>query len=454
MALLNYGLTYQQAVNQNFLGYNVEDNSQYLKLLFTSDGHIISHHKDYLPTFDPNITNHRGLLTASLLTSSKDDISSSSTKIVTSNAIWDYLDTTYKSAIKAAETMRFKGTIGYKDDNYYHIPVNGTETAGFPGSCSVGDSYRIETGGQRYGGVVCESGDILVCIKDGSSNINSKDYWTVVQTNIGGTSTFNFNGQGYNLYTSTIYSNIPKLFGPTTSGTAGYILKANGTKDGVDQAPTWVNPGDLSVKSATTATTAITAGKVSNALSFGTGLNFNVGSFDGSTSVQLALQKATSNSDSNKHIGGVIVDTTYLTLNSDGVLGIDAQQFANALGNLDSITSTLSAGSNAQGGVDLILTNGNNSANRVNIKGSNGVIVQYQNSAINISTSITNTWRPIMVGTETINQNATLKFIPGNSVAAVILDNSDTNEFELGFNIYWTKLDTDSEGNMIETPEY
>ena len=59
-----------------------------------------------------------------------------------------------------------------------------------------------------------------------------------------------------------------------------------------------------------------------------------------------------------------------------------------------------------------------------------------------------------MVGTETINQNATLKFIPCNSIAALILDNSDTNEFEIGFNIYWTKLDTDPEGNMIETPEY
>lgn len=68
--------------------------------------------------------------------------------------------------------MTFKGTIG----------TGGTVTA-LPATHKVGDTYKVSTAG-TYAGAKCEIGDIIICVKDGSSDTASD--WTIVQSNIDG----------------------------------------------------------------------------------------------------------------------------------------------------------------------------------------------------------------------------------------------------------------------------
>jgi hypothetical protein len=50
MALLNYGLKDSEWLD--YVKGTTTDPDKYLKLVFTEDGHIITHGTDYLPTFD------------------------------------------------------------------------------------------------------------------------------------------------------------------------------------------------------------------------------------------------------------------------------------------------------------------------------------------------------------------------------------------------------------------
>lgn len=76
------------------------------------------------------------------------------------------------SKIAAADAMIFKGTIG-KD---------GTVTA-LPATHSVGWTYKVIVAG-TYAGAACEVGDMIVCLKNGTTDNN--DDWTVIQANIDG----------------------------------------------------------------------------------------------------------------------------------------------------------------------------------------------------------------------------------------------------------------------------
>ena len=75
--------------------------------------------------------------------------------------------------IQAAIALRFKGTIG----------TGGTITS-LPNSHVTGDVYLAISGAPNIGSEVLEPGDLIICIKDGST-ANDSD-WTVVQTNIDG----------------------------------------------------------------------------------------------------------------------------------------------------------------------------------------------------------------------------------------------------------------------------
>lgn len=75
--------------------------------------------------------------------------------------------------IQAAVALRFKGTLG----------TNGTVSK-LPVSHSTGDVYLAISGAPNIGEEILEPGDLVICIKDGSSENNSD--WTVVQTNIDG----------------------------------------------------------------------------------------------------------------------------------------------------------------------------------------------------------------------------------------------------------------------------
>ena len=77
------------------------------------------------------------------------------------------------NAFQANDAMVFKGTIG----------SSGATVADLPATHYQGWTYRVIEAG-TYAGKVCEIGDMLICVTDGTSADN--DHWTVVQTNIDG----------------------------------------------------------------------------------------------------------------------------------------------------------------------------------------------------------------------------------------------------------------------------
>lgn len=83
-----------------------------------------------------------------------------------------YVKAEIDSVLQASDAMRFKGTLG----------TGGTQTS-LPTSHSIGDTYKIITAG-TYAGEACSIGDMIICIKDGTTASDSD--WTVVQANIDG----------------------------------------------------------------------------------------------------------------------------------------------------------------------------------------------------------------------------------------------------------------------------
>ena len=237
----------------------------------------------------------------------------------------------------ANDAMRFKGTISVdSSDNITHN-TSGTSVSGFPTSCEVGDTYKVTgTTNRNLASQNVNSGDMLICIKDGSgSAINTSEYWTVVQSNIENLISYNLNGTQYHLYSS---GSAPiSLYAPIIAGISGQVLLSGGDS----QSPTWVDADTLVVAQ---------AGKVTNALLKGSGLSFKAqgietSSYDGSAAITISLFPATSSS-----IGGVIIDggtnseaykastntsgTAYPTIsaNSTGEIYLSKQNIINALG--------------------------------------------------------------------------------------------------------------------------
>ena len=242
-----------------------------------------------------------------------------------------------QQSFAANDAMRFKGTISVDTSNNITHNTSGTSVSGFPTSCEVGDTYKVTgTTNKTLANQNVNSGDMLICIKDGSgSAINTSTYWTVVQSNVENLITYNLNGTAFYLYSSE-GRNI-SLYAPTTAGASGQVLISGGS----GKSPTWVNANTLVVAQ---------AGKVTNALSKGSGLSFKAqgvetSSYNGSAAVTIALLPATSST-----IGGVIIDggtnseaykastntdgTAYPTIsaNSTGEIYLSKQNIINALG--------------------------------------------------------------------------------------------------------------------------
>ena len=242
-----------------------------------------------------------------------------------------------QQSFAANDAMRFKGTISVDSPNNITHNTSGTSVSGFPTSCEVGDTYKVTgTTNQTLANQNVNSGDMLICIKDGSgSAINTSEYWTVVQSNVENLITYNLNGTAFYLYSSE--GRDIKLYAPTIAGASGQVLISAGS----GKSPTWVNANTLVVAQ---------AGKVTNALSKGSGLSFKAqgietSSYNGSAAVTIALLPATSST-----IGGVIIDggtnseaykastntngTAYPTIsaNSTGEIYLSKQNIINALG--------------------------------------------------------------------------------------------------------------------------
>ena len=296
MALLNYVNTYAEVSDK--LQLTPSDNGDYIKLYFTKDGHLITHGVDYIPW-------GTGIIPISKLP--VDNTKTDNSHLWDSKTINDKINNSFV----ANSAMRFKGTIGLVSGSTTKFTINGTE-ADFPSSTAkVGDTYRVVSKG-TYAGQLCEVGDLLICITEGSSSTAAT--WTVAQTNING-----YVSNKINNVVRTAYSNDSEgytIYAPTTSGSANQILISGGT----DKTPVWQNPSAITVG---------TANKVTGTLSTtGSGLKMSA-NYNGSTNVTIQLVAATTSS-----LGGVQIDNSEKpTISiSNGKIYLTAENIKNALG--------------------------------------------------------------------------------------------------------------------------
>lgn len=390
MALLNFANTYAE-ISGN-LSLSESTSGDFVKLFFSKDGHIISHGKDFTPTFTPNMRGlvpissgkateiFRGNATWAEITTADLPIASSisdaitngtaSTTILNTKQIVEYVG----NAFAANDAMRYKGTITYSNGNYTTHTVAGVEVQGFPTKCEVGDTYRVTSQG-TYAGQTCSAGDLLICIQDGTgSGLNTAAYWTVVEANINGQVKHTVNGTSIYVYSNS--TNTFTIYAPTTSGTQGQVLLSNGSS-----APIWAAQSTLVVGKAK---------KVSNALSLGAGLTFGASgaTYDGSVARTVSLAAATTTT-----IGGVIVDK-------------------------DSTNKTISVTSAGS----IYLTKKN-------------VI-----NALGYDPASKDTWRPITIGGVSIGEKP-LNFVPSEDVYLKADSNGDDIQ-DISFGISWYNIST------------
>lgn len=390
MALLNFANTYAEISGNLSLPESTSGN--FVKLFFSKDGHIISHGKDFTPTFTPNMRGlvpissgkateiFRGNATWAEITTADLPIASSvsdaitngttSTTILNTQQIVEYVG----NAFAANDAMRYRGTITYSNGNYTTHTVAGVEVQGFPTKCEVGDTYRVTSQG-TYAGQTCSAGDLLICIQDGTgSGLNTAAYWTAVEANINGQVKHTVNGTSIYVYSNS--TNTFTIYAPTTSGTQGQVLLSNGSS-----APIWTAQSTLVVGEAK---------KVSNALSLGAGLTFGASgaTYNGSVARTVSLVAATTTT-----IGGVIVDK-------------------------DSTNKTIS----------------------VTSAGSIYLTKQNVINALGYDPASKDTWRPITIGGVSIGKK-TLNFVPSGDVYLKADSNGDDIQ-DISFGISWYNIST------------
>ena len=306
MALLNFITQYKDAAKYKDLtasspSLEGSQENDYVKLIFTKDGHIITHGTDYIPWGNGTIP--------------IDKLPIADGKNPDNTHLWDSATINQKinESYVINSAMRFKGTIGLNptyngtsDTNKYL--VNDVKS-GIP-SAQVGDTYRVTKSG-NYEGFQCEAGDLLMCIT--ASGTNKAAEWTVAQTNINGTVDFVINGKVHKIYSNDASG--LTVFAPVSAGAAGNILISGGT----GSAPVWANPTSIVIG---------TASKVANALTNGVGLlKF---SYDGSAAVKINLAPATTSS-----IGGVSIDNATkptISVDSNGKIFLTRANLENAYG--------------------------------------------------------------------------------------------------------------------------
>lgn len=386
MALLNFSQTYANIQNKiGTPGY-----LQSTDLLFTRDGHIVTHGVDYIPWGNGTIPIEKLPIAAA-----SDDPSDDT--LWTSNTI----QTKINNSFLANEAMRFKGSIGIEGRDY---TINGERIPdGTLPKGEVGDTYRVSTNG-RYGSNDCEVGDLLICYESGTTK--ETDAWTVVQTNINGYSTFTINGRQYSLYTTDSTASFD-IYAPTSAGSAvGQILLWDGDK------AVWADRSALNIGQYLRASTGLLIG-TSNTTD-------NTG-YNGSAEKTISLLQATTGS-----IGGVIIDSDGLALNGKPTRVTDDRATLNG--------ATISI--DATTGV-IYLT-------QKNIINALGYAPEGQGA-------VTSTWRPIKINNKDFLDNnaagASLNIGSGNST--IVITSSTNNSGNVSFDVnlgYDETKDTSTSG--------
>lgn len=481
MAILNYVNNLTPV--ENYIGLTESSNNpNYFKLVFTGDGHIITHGHDYTADYNngkrglvPNyeIENYDyGVFTKSgwkKLTSEYlpiDDNNINTTHLWSSDKISKFVEATFADKLKANDAMQFKGVLNSESDGQTEgilkdLPVKDYE-AGF--------TYRVAKAG-TYAGILCEEGDIIIAVKDGSSSnttvVNSD--WSVIQTNIKGKGKFTLNKNiEVDFYTDNSLDKDLTFYMPTTGGTANQVLISKG-----DAAPEWANQntlnvgqlggksltelidevtainGTISVKVGGTAKTATASGnwninaasanKVNNSLkTSGSGLSSVT--YDGSAEQTITLQPATGTT-----LGGVSIGDN-ITLTESGKISITSANIEAAIGkDLDSIASNVIVSNKTKGLAPQIGTSAGNVDESFMFLAydPNNVNTEEEREAkwYKLPTNVLgNTWRPIKINNTSLFDNSNtdenvLEFVNNNFIH-VSKTNSNKIEFTPNYSVF------------------
>ena len=442
MALLNFADTYQEV--NDILTSEQPNNSNYIKLYFTKDGHITTHGVDYIPWGN-------GIIPINKLP--VDNTVADNKHLWDSETIKDKISQSFA----ANDAMRFKGTIGLNPPNNYTI--NGEEVE-FPSKTAVvGDTYRVVSSGQ-YAGVQCEIGDLLICIQADPTGTNTA--WTVAQTNINGQIYHTINGVSKGFYSNDTESF--SIFAPITAGAFGQVLISKGPKkypDWVDQST--IIAGNLTdeakkalftVLNYTNDTLTVTIGGTTKTTTISGRRAVNVNSEEKlSTSDSTALNFINGNGVSftwdstNKNLL-VNANTDYETSRENKNYAVKTDDTNNLYVNVPWIDTTYDVVSKDANGLAPQLTP------------SNGKFINqefYLLAAENdqatpgwyrlSNNSLINTWRTIKVGGKSIGDKS-LNFMPTGDIYVKTVDQNidpdpDTdNEFDIGFGIAWYNIST------------
>lgn len=355
MALLNYAQRLDQIKSRYLDNVQASNNGDYVKLIFTQDGHIVTHGVDLLadyaagkrglvPMYDSSKGDYAILgkngwdnLTINYLPVAKSVTANDSAHILTSAQIQKYVSDAIGEGFKSNDAMVFKGGVEKAED--------------LPSTYEAGYTYRA-TASFTLNGEVVEIGDLVIAKGDSTSENSG---WFVVQTNINGTTKVTINGKEYDIFTRKIEDGF-NFYAPSGAGTKGQVLLSTGeTPEWVNQSA--INAGQLGGKALTelidsvsaingkvsvsvggtskeaTASgnwniNAASANKVNNGLKVTTGLLFTeqgATDFDGSAVRTIALDKAT-----NSQLGGVIVGDNISV--ADGTISLTDQNIIDALG--------------------------------------------------------------------------------------------------------------------------
>lgn len=433
MALLNYGLKGSEWLD--YVKGTTTDPDKYLKLVFTEDGHIITHGTDYLPTFDististigtEQYRSHRGLLDTSIITNKLD----SSNKLVSSAAVLTYLNTTYADIIKAKDFLQFKGVLSSADD----LPGNGFKQ-GDTYRVNSGNGFTINLGGDAQTRVT--TGDIVICIKDYVEG-DTGQYWTVIEANIDGMSTLKFLGNNTVLQVASqnVGAEIINIVTSKNSPSENYILQAN-----ADKTTSWINPMNGTFK-VSWASNADTAAKVAKALSFGGTLitSDGVTTYDGSVSRTLNVRTATPGTPG---ILSISENDSYFDL-TEGILSFKGDIFNDIFGNLSELKYTLTTKevSDPQEGVLLGIESVANKSYITLLRGNNIQLTTASNDNNTPTITISAQQRKISVeGTSIGNKSLNFTAVPQGSIG-IVTNNNNADAFDIGFDLYWYNLST------------
>lgn len=438
MALLNFATSYSDVSDK--LKLTQSETGDYIKLYFTKDGHIITHGIDYIPWGTGKIPINKLPI---------------DNTVADNQHLWDSLTIQNKinQSFTANDAMRFKGTIGLTSDNKYTI--NGV-IATFPSKTAVvGDTYRVVTAGS-YAGVQCEVGDLLICIKEGSANVNAT--WTVAQTNINGQIQHNINGIPRNFYSNDSQSF--DIFAPIVSGAIGQVLVSNGPKTN----PIWANQSEIIAGGLTDAAKKALFTVLSytnDVLTVTIGGTTKTTTIRGRRAINVNSVQALSTSDS----------TALNFVNGDGISFTWDKENKNLLVNANTNFSTDETNKNYAVKIDskkqlYVNVPWSSVTYGVVSKNANGLAPKVINTNTELITqnfyllassdgqatpswyklptnAFANTWRTIKVGGVSIGSKA-LNFMPTGDIYVKTTDQNatSTDEFDLGFGLAWYNVST------------